>query len=261
MEETQMNLAITTGKKMCSAFIFAVLVCLILEKPAIGSKQEMQRSVSDIRIDYLKLENATVEKALEILRSKDPDRIIFGFEKIFEKEPALAPTVSFEVRDTNIADILNRICQADPRYIYEYVSDTLINVFPVLSKLDKNNILNMYIKDFTAIGKYQPLYVMDHLKYFAPELREFLLKKGQEYAKRTGKGYGVAGSELISDYKPEINIELHNMTIREILNSVAIYNINISKKVNIPPFSWKYEFELDADAPTGLGGYPKWSFF
>ena len=67
---------------------------------------------------------------------------------------------------------------------------------------------------------------------------------------------------------PQINLDLENMTVREILNAVVLYSQQLNNQTppdwtgyKIPPTSWIYEFIIDPAAPTGLGGTPHWKAF
>lgn len=59
---------------------------------------------------------------------------------------------------------------------------------------------------------------------------------------------------------PEIDLELENVTVRKILNAIVLYSVKLyGERPGWSPISWKYEFIIDPTAPTGLGGYPRWS--
>ena len=79
---------------------------------------------------------------------------------------------------------------------------------------------------------------------------------------------GFPGAILHGNMDPEVNLNLRNMTVREILNAVVLYSRQRSDQTptdiggnKIPPTSWIYEFVMNPEAPTGLGGIPRWVAF
>ena len=67
---------------------------------------------------------------------------------------------------------------------------------------------------------------------------------------------------------PQIKLHLHDLTVRQILDAVVIYSLELNKKSapdwtgsKLPPTSWIYDFTIDPAASTGLRGYPKWIAF
>ena len=64
---------------------------------------------------------------------------------------------------------------------------------------------------------------------------------------------------------------MHNATVRQILNAISLMSIADFNKgphydargypTKLAPVGWEYEFVLDPDAATGLGGYPEWKPF
>jgi hypothetical protein len=65
---------------------------------------------------------------------------------------------------------------------------------------------------------------------------------------------------------PEIEIHLRNTTVRGLLNAIARYMLthkvtDESGNVHLVPRGWEFQFILDPDADTGLGGYPRWACF
>ena len=67
---------------------------------------------------------------------------------------------------------------------------------------------------------------------------------------------------------PQISLDLHSLTVRELLNAVVLYSQQLNNQTpadfagnKIPPASWIYDFIIDPAAPTGLGGTPRWQAF
>ncbi|MGH9445874.1 MAG: hypothetical protein ACRD3O_09125 [Terriglobia bacterium] len=61
---------------------------------------------------------------------------------------------------------------------------------------------------------------------------------------------------------PRLSLHLRNVTVREVLNSLALASVNRFKEgKNYGPTGWEYDFLIDPNASTGLGGYPHWKAF
>jgi hypothetical protein len=227
------------------------------------SNNEVAAGLFNLRIDYLHVENADVDEALLALRSKDPEKILIGFEKMPQREDDKTPTLSATWTQATVGEILAKILAVDKRYTYEVVEGKLIHVFPIGAKNDLTDLLNIRIERFAVKGKESIENVVIHIAERAPELREFLEKRASEYRKRKALLGGGPGQLMSGDMDPEINLELRQKTVRDILHGLVLYSAELypKKLVGIPPTSWKYEFIIDPEATTGLGGYPRWSTF
>lgn len=226
---------------------------------------ERRESILTVEITSLRIRSGDMEDALRRLRQADPSRILIGFEKIPHREGERDESISLELTNTTVGDCLDRLCEVDPRYTYEVVGGALINVFPWGAKSDANDLLNIKVASFEFYGNELPHNLIIKIGDLAPELREYLRLKAEAYAKKTGKPLGSAGSILSGNAPlPRISLKLQNVTVREILNAVVLYSVKLSHEGQLygwPPISWKYEFIIDPNAPTGLGGYPRWSTF
>ena len=225
-------------------------------------------SILDLKIDSLRVENADMEEALRLLRRKDYTKILIGFEKVPQwwegKEPK---NISLDVTNATVRDILDQLCEADPRYDYEVIDNVLINVFPKEARNYEGNLLNIEIRRFSVHGKHTPRGVVVAIRGYAPELRNYLFQKRSEYYARKGvTPPGVPGHGFSSrGMSPQFDLELENMTVREILNAVVLYSLKLYRERppnpngwRPPPTSWIYKFTLKPDDPTGLEGIPRW---
>ena len=67
---------------------------------------------------------------------------------------------------------------------------------------------------------------------------------------------------------PRFTLELHDVTIRQILDAISMKSIQLFKEgpdfdssgrgIKWSPVGWQYDFIVDPNAPTGFGGYPRW---
>jgi len=215
-----------------------------------------------MKMGLIKLDQVSMEEALRELRSKNKERILIGFEEIPRAKDQRQKPISMELSGLTVGGILDKLVAADTRYTYEVTAGSVINVLPRRAKTDPTNLLNIRISKFALHGKFLPQNVISRIGEYAPELGSHLAKKAQEHAARTKIYPGSAGSILTGGMEPQIDLELWNMTVREVLNSITLYTVKLSQeKPDWFPIGWKYEFIIDPKAQTGLGGYPSWSDF
>jgi hypothetical protein len=214
---------------MLGAFLIA-FIQVFLATGFSAPGEESQDSVLNLRIDYLNLENADLEKALWTLRYKAPGRIIIGFEKMPQRENEKTATISMDWTQATVAEILAKILLMDKRYTYELVEGKLIHVFPQGAKNDVTDLLNIRIKNFKVKGRESIDNVISHIADWAPELGRFLQKRASEYRKRKGIPEGGPGVLMRGDMTPEVHIEFAQKTVREILHSLVLYSAELYPK-------------------------------
>jgi hypothetical protein len=179
-----------------------------------------------------------------------------------EKARGNRTDISLELKGVTVGEVLRQLCKSGPRYTYEFIGDSLINVFPLKAKEDTSNLLNIRVKHSVIKEKRMPLDLIPRVPDFAPELSRYLEQKAQEHAKSSGSPYGTVGARTSGDMDPQVTLEFRNMTVREILNAISLYSIQLSRQqLFLKPVSWEYEFVVDSSAATGLGGYPEWNVF
>jgi len=215
-----------------------------------------------MKVGSIKLDRAGMEEALRELRSKNKERILIGFEEVPHARGQRQRTISMELSGPTVGDILDKLIVADPRYTYEVTAGSVINVLPRMAKTDPTNLLNIRVSKFALHGNFLLQNVISRIGDYAPELGSHLAKKALEHAARTKIYPGSPGSILTGGMEPQIDLEMQNVTVREILNSIALYSVKLSQEQPDGfPIGWKYEFIIDPEAQTGLGGYPSWNEF
>lgn len=219
-------------------------------------------------VESLVLQDVTMEDALRSLRATNQSEILIGFEKVPHRVNAPEKKVSLRVSNATVAQILTALCRQDTRYTYEIVEGHLIHVYPRASYRDSRDLLDMRIHSFSVEGTMLPAAVIDRIGELAPELSSYLTKKRDEYYEARGITPSFPGSTLRGNMDPQIKLNLHDLTVRQILDAVVIYSLELNKKSmpdwtgnKLPPTSWIYDFTVDPDASTGLRGYPKWIAF
>ena len=244
------------------------ILCVVWLLSASEMTGQNENSILDLKIDSLSVESGDMEEALRLLRRKDYTKILIGFEKVPQwwegKEPK---NISLDVTNATVRDILDQLCEADPRYDYEVIDNVLINVFPKEARNYEGNLLNTAIQRFSVHRIHTPGGIIVAIREYAPELRDHLWQKRGEYYARKGvtppgvPGHGFSSSGMT----PQFDLELEGMTVREILNAVVLYSLKLYRERppdpngwRPPPTSWMYEFTLKPDDPTGLEGIPSW---
>jgi hypothetical protein len=254
-------------ERLRSALSCALTLCLIVSASVARASQKCceETSVLDITIQGLKLDNVTVEEALIALLDRNRSRLLIGFEAVPHAPEGESKTISLQIDSATVGEILSRLCQADPRYEFKAVTSQLINVYPKGRASDPFGLMDMKIRDFVFRGKAFPHTLAWTINKLAPELREFLDAKAKEWAKKAGPRGGSPGSLLAGNATPpEIEMDLNDVTVRGILNAVALCSRKLyleGRLQGLEPIGWKYEFIIDPNAPTGLGGYPRWGDF
>jgi hypothetical protein len=219
--------------------------------------------IFDIRVKSLKIENADMAEALLKLRDADLNHVVFGFERIPYHEGEKGGPITLVLTDSTLGGAVRRLCEADSRYEYHVVSDRMVDVRPKGAAEDPNGLLNMRIKHYKIDVNADAAQVIERIAEDAPELREFLHRKAEEWGRETGKHPGTLGSNLSGNMLPtKFTLELHNATVRQILDAISLKSIEMFKEgKNYGPVGWQFDFVVHPNAPTGLGGFAKWARF
>jgi hypothetical protein len=252
---------------LSSAPSSGLILCLIITASVARASQKCceEASALDVKIEGLKLENVTMGGALIALVDKHRSGLMIGFEAVPHPPQGESRTISLQIESATVGEILGRLCQADSRYEFKAVTSQLINVYPKGRASDPYSLMDMKIRDFVFRGKAFPPALVETVDKLAPELRQFLDAKRKEWAEKAGLKGGSAGSLLTGNVTaPEVEMDLNDVTVRGILNAIALYGRKLyleGRLQGLEPAGWKYEFIIDPNAPTGLGGYPRWSLF
>jgi hypothetical protein len=228
-----------------------------------------QRSSSmSSRVETMALHDATMEEALRTLRATNPDEILIGFERIPHRRNEPETKLSLSSSNATVEEILVALCGQDPRYVYEIANDRVIQVHPRDSFNDPQNLLNLSVHDFSVEETMSPAAVISRVGELAPELSSYLADKKRDFYAQRGMYPSSPGALMHGNMDPQIRIHLQDVTVRQILNAVVSYSYELYETAkpdwtgNRPaPTSWIYDFTVDPNAPTGLGGYATWTAF
>ncbi len=230
-----------------------------------------------IRVKSLGVTNATMAEALLALRSQDPDHIVIGFERLPHPEGEKEGPISLVFANATVADILQHFCRADPRYEYKATEGLMVDVRPKGATEDPTDLLNVRVRDYNIDANVTAMQAIARIDQDAPELRDFLRRKHEEWMEKTDRQPGGSPGSIVSGNMPPPRFALHlqDVTVRQILDAISLKDteafIQVLKEgkrfdaqgkwTRDTPTGWEYDFVIKADAPTGLGGYPKWQAF
>ena len=219
-----------------------------------------------------------VEAALDELRRRFPDRVVIGFEELFDPRPESEPQIDLGPSDATFEDVLSRIRRVDPKYRVELLEGNLIHVYPATRSADPAGLLDIRLHEFflpPADCMAQQVINMDNpfsSFSYTPELSAYLSQKKEAWYRAQGKPFGFAG-DFMGDCEPAKHRRepiYHNITVREALNLMAVRSLQVARG-EIPssapswfkpkPISWKYRFRRDPTADTGLDGVPVFQAF
>ena len=244
----------------------SAVISLLTAPAARCSRQD--DSILSLPVASYEVENTTMEEALRVLRATNPSRIVIGLEKVAHRSYEKQKTLSVSISNSTVGEVLDTLCKQDPRYAYETVQGLLVHVYPRNGQSDPPGLLSIRISKFSIDAKMAPAAVIGRISELAPELSSFLTRKRTEFYARRGIVPGSPGSNMTGNMDPEIHLDLHNLTVREVLNAVVLYSLQLNKQLppdwtgnKIPPTSWIYDFTVDPEAQTGIGGHPQWAAF
>jgi hypothetical protein len=221
-----------------------------------------------------------IEAALDELRRRFPDRIVIGFEELFEPRPESEPQVDLGPSDATLEKVLACIRRVDPKYRVELLEGKLVHVYPATRSADPVGLLDIRLHEFflppddcvlqqisNSMG--HPLTGFS----YTPELGAYLWQRKEAWYRAQDKMVpGVVG-DFMGDCEPANHRHepiYHNITVREALNLMAVRSLEVARG-EVPsgtsswfkpkPISWKYRFRRDPTADTGLGGVPVFQTF
>ena len=90
-----------------------------------------------------------IEQALDALRARFPNRIVVGFEELFDQHPETEPQVDLGPKDSPLEEVLNRIRGIDPKYRIELLPGGLVHVHPALQTADPVGLLDIRLREFS----------------------------------------------------------------------------------------------------------------
>jgi hypothetical protein len=174
----------------------------------------------ELRIPKYEVKDATMERAVEVLHAWG---IQVCLEKVARQNEAEDVRFSLSLEGATVREVLNALVLADKRYAWEryqrssLVKTSLINVFPSGAKEDPSHLMNIRTKKAIIKGFHSPESVIPYISYFIPELASKLHPGGGAIS----MVFGGIGEKM----KLQIDFEFEDMTVREILNEIALRTV------------------------------------
>jgi hypothetical protein len=267
-----MGISSTTPKTRCFALVaVAVTVQLIL---GIGCTEHVFAAVEaeEFALAQTIVASTPIEKALDELRARFPNRIVIGFEELFDPPSDKEPQVDLGPKDLSLQQVLNRVRRIDPRYKVELLPGRLLHVNPIQRTADPVGLLDIRLREFSMPQDSCLQSAIENIDRYAPELSQFLVQRAQMWYRTHHKQVlGVVG-DILGNCFPEAapGPAYKDLTVRDSLNLLVKRSLALSRKEVTPdstlqppyrPLSWKFRFRRDAEADTGLGGRPLFQTF
>lgn len=247
---------------ICALGATVVSVPLAAQGPGGSVVKPLDRSVAHYDADGLAIEDALARLVGERSRT-----FVVGFERAGGAGPK-TPRVHIHVQQGTVGEVLRAICSQDARYTFSADDNGVIDVYPVSEGAEARAILNLPLSRVDVSVRGWPDNVFARIAEFAPDLRLYLEARAEEHQRRTQSSPpGSPGVTMTTNVAPpHIEIHLQQTTVRGALNAIAAYTLTHSFSKEVPSATieasgWKFWLQEDADAPTGLGGYPHWSSF
>ncbi|MBI1746219.1 MAG: hypothetical protein HYR55_06490 [Acidobacteria bacterium] len=213
------------------------------------SQNALSQDFLNLILPEFKIEQGTMEESLKKLRA-------YGIQVCFEKVlrtnlEEREITFSLQLKNVSVKAVLDALIAADPRYYWEryhklvmgLATTNLINVLPVRGKEAPDNLMNIRIKKFEVKEK-EPIKIIHEIGELAPELAKRFreIYPGGKAGEEPGKVFGGPADLKIREY--QINLRLDDVTVREILNEVALISGGLcwvfeGTKGRSPLYQWK----------------------
>jgi hypothetical protein len=173
--------------------------------------------------------------------------VLFGIDVRTSPEPQVYLKITDpEPLGAALAQIVGQVSG----YGYQAVSDHVVEVYSLSESRDPADILNIHVADFEV--KNEPaMNIFSRPKRFIPELKAYLLKgKTVQPCGSIGPGLSSGGSG--------VTLSLHNMTLREILDSVAEADATRGSNATEQalPVGWVHKVQTNRENET----VDTWSF-
>jgi hypothetical protein len=150
-------------------------------------------------------------------------------------------------------DAIHRIVSQASGYSYEMISDHLIDVYPVATRSDPDQPVNVRVGHLRLASTPVMDLFSDPARYI-PELQAFR-DKGKPV-----RACGNIGPGLSSTSSARVDLDLHDLTVKQVLDSAAIADSSLRDQASIrtqPPVGWVLRYKTD---PLTHERKDEWSF-
>ncbi len=193
-------------------------VCLILllralafgqDPHSLQSTEGRAKAALEARVSFFDVRDAILRDGLSDLSLKNVDGLHLGFEEIIrdgiqDDARALSTHFSLHLENKSVRQILDALCQSDPRYTWSEDAAS-INVYPRAAKQDPSYLLNLRIDRIAVADIPDPDQALTHhfLNFFPRAAgRLFWSRVGRQYLLRVVDG-GFRASDGAAVHKQD----------------------------------------------------------
>jgi hypothetical protein len=232
---------------------------------SVGRCQPATQSALNAPIRSLAIDQKSFDQALAEVVRQSGARFVVGFEPAAETSSPSG--MRLRMVDTTVEQAMSALCALDRRYTLSESSPGVIEVRPFQEIPELQAILNLPVAPLEIQTREWPDNLFTKLSELVPELAAYLDSKISDWAKATGRRLpGTANITMSTDVSPpQISLRIGPTTVRGVLDSLAAYTLehatDRTAALYLPARGWRAEFTRDKEAPTGLGGYVRFSAF
>jgi hypothetical protein len=170
--------------------------------------------------------------------------VSFGVDISGETEPE----VDINMPDTELADALNRVISQIPGYASTFVSQHVVEIYPIKGHGDPNDPLNLPIREF-SVHNLPAMTILSSPPTYIPELNDYLARGQQKPEGNTDVGCGHFTSILTSDVLG-VNLIVGGKTVRQVLDAIAEADASLPGSPAAPsfrsyPVGWVHKTHVD----------------
>lgn len=237
------------GDHTMKSVVFPI-VALVFAEVLSAAQVSPAEKPNAVTLSPVKVQDGRLFDVLIAVRQANTNKVVFGFEDDRASEKA-----SLKWQGGGEGQLLTELRQRYPGYRFEVLPNGVISIRPMVH-YPGSNLLDLRVPHFEARGNRAVGDVIQHLDVEVPELRSLL------YPAHAGK----IGASTSGGMEPELRFSADNITVRELLNQLAAYSIELSNKASdqgkyLPPVSWHFTFRPDPQAGNAAGGYAHFETF
>lgn len=171
--------------------------------------QGAPQSALDVTLDRFDVSDAVFRDGISELSLKGVNGLHLGFEEIIRgniaQDPrALSPHFELHLKEKTVREVLNKLCQADSRYIWSQEGST-VNIYPRVTMGDPSYLFNQHIDRIMVTA--------------APDADHALSPLFKKFPEQQ---IGYFGPGLGSDaYSKPWTVAFEDLTVRQFINRVA----------------------------------------
>jgi hypothetical protein len=231
--------------------IIGLLLCTACCGVVRSTRAQSLEEKLGLATDYLPQASAPVDQLVEVAQRFKIPMAIEWLERAGTSTPNKAPPA----RQRSVRELIEEIARVSPDHWVE-VEGGLVRVYPPVEAMHPSNFLNILLKSY-QVNDGDLFAAEDQLRWAI----RFTLEP-EKYRYGYGGGYGHGANDVFEI--PKFTISASNLTVREVLNKIAVAQGNAlwvatikSADLEAPEPYWKRRSADDGDRPVTSG----WHFF